>query len=61
MLGAAACFVAIQAIRLKQFCPWCMGTHLGAAAAALVVGATLLWCEELSQNGDRFKSVPDRP
>jgi len=45
ILGAAACFVAIQAIRLKQFCPWCMGTHLAAAAAALlaVLGLRILY------------------
>jgi uncharacterized membrane protein len=44
ILGAAVCFIAIQAIKLKHFCPYCMATHLVGSAGAIlaVLGLGLL-------------------
>ena len=41
IVGAAACFIAIQAIKLKQFCPYCMATHLAASLAAVLAVVAL--------------------
>ncbi len=37
VLGAALWFVAIQAVVLQRFCPWCMAAHTSGALAAVLL------------------------
>ncbi|HTD66502.1 MAG TPA: thioredoxin domain-containing protein, partial [Candidatus Limnocylindria bacterium] len=37
VLGAALWFITIQALVLRQFCPWCMAAHLCGALAAILL------------------------
>jgi uncharacterized membrane protein len=49
ILGAASWFIFVQAVLLKQFCPWCMAAH----GTGLVIAAVGLWSQPWDH---RFKN-----
>ena len=51
IVGAAALFLGIQAIKLKQFCPYCVATHIAGSIGATfaVFGLGLINRRALSQ------------